>query len=42
LGSQQQSGRYLTARLRVSDVFHASEGIYFVVETGAVPLSMKV
>ncbi len=27
LGSQQQSGRYLTALLRVSHVFHPSEGL---------------
>ena len=27
LGSQQQSGRYLTALLSVSHVFHPSEGL---------------
>jgi hypothetical protein len=42
LGSQKQSGRYLTALLRVSHVFHPSEDLYSFDEAGAVPLSMKV
>src|SRR6267378_5156817 len=42
LGSQQQSGRYLTALLRVSHVFPSKRRPYSVDETGGVPLSMKV
>jgi hypothetical protein len=42
LGSQQQSGRYPTALLRVSHVFPSKLRPYSVDETGGAPLSMKV
>ena len=42
LGSQQQSGRYPTALLRVSHVFPSKRRPYSVDETGGAPLSMKV